>query len=256
MSFHILSDIHLELYKSDKDFIKRNQNLFTTRGENLILAGDIGYPFKTKKRPKIYGLPKTSPIFFNILSEFKKNFKNVIYVSGNHEYYQCVRHNIDMDTVDNKIREICDELGILFLQCESIFISGIHVHGCTLFSNVTREDANMMNDQMRITSIEKINTTHKKHLNWLKSLNFRQNELDKEKHIVITHHLPISYPNLSTGYYTDILEDIQQQGPIEYWICGHYHENIYKIRNGTKVVSNPLGYIGEHPSKNMEIINI
>lgn len=247
--FHIISNLHFEFYKNSKIFFEKNPNIEisakTNPQSNLILAGDIGYIFTNKKRPKQFGPPKINKNFIELLTKFKEFFKNVIYVTGNHEYYQCQRHKITPEYVDTTIRNICNKLNITFLQCESIIIDNIHIHGCTLFSKVNFQDFHNLNDSFNIGSHQEILNIHFQHLNFLKNLKFGDVTMG-DRHIIITHHLPIKlYETLSSGYFTDIIKDIQELGNINYWICGHVHQPIYQIVDNTRIVSSPIGYPGE-----------
>lgn len=98
--FHIISDLHFEFYKNSEIFFNKNPNIEIASknnpGSNLILAGDIGYVFVNKRRTKQFGPPKINNNFIILLTKFKELFKNIVYVSGNHEYYQCKRHNITL----------------------------------------------------------------------------------------------------------------------------------------------------------------
>ena len=61
------SDIHLEIRPS------KFRRILTPVGDILILAGDIGHPFRRT--------------YAQFLDWCSRNFKHVILVPGNHEYY-------------------------------------------------------------------------------------------------------------------------------------------------------------------------
>lgn len=113
--------------------------------------------------------------------------------------------------VDSVLKKICTELGIIFLQCESVMIDNVNIHGCTLFSNVNSFDFLNLNDS-NIASHQEILEIHFNHLDYIKNLKLGDVTIG-DKHIIVTHYLPIKlYETLSTGYFTDILNDIQKLG--------------------------------------------
>ena len=238
--FYLVSDIHLEFYQNFDDFKSRNPNLIQPNlNDNLILAGDIGYIFENENL-------ETNITTFKLLKYFKENFKNVIYIAGNHEYYQCKDFNVGINTTDEKIRNVCNSLNIHFLQCGSVCIDGVTIYGCTLFSNVDQITFNKLNDKNRVGSHKSILDIHFRHLTWLKKLIFTG------KTIVVTHHVPLKiYPDLSTAYHADIIKEIQKQGVIDFWCCGHLHTNngINIILNQTTLVSNTVGYNGQYENQ-------
>ena len=78
---------------------------------------------------------------------------------------------------------------------------------------------------------------------------------------MITHHVPsfqLSSPDFAgssiNGAFTVELDKYIESSPIEYWIYGHSHRNIYKVIGKTKCVSNQLGYVfhNEHHTFNPE----
>ena len=80
----VCSDVHLErgdITKSDFP------NIITPCAEILALAGDIGDPY--------------SPIFEEFIYYCSQQFRYVLFVSGNHEYYQ---H--DIPTTDRCIESL------------------------------------------------------------------------------------------------------------------------------------------------------
>src|SRR6056300_571740 len=68
----IASDLHIEY---DNDGIVDPLNYITPSADVLVLAGDIGSFYKYEQ-------------LHNFLSRISEYFKYVIYVPGNHEYYQ------------------------------------------------------------------------------------------------------------------------------------------------------------------------
>ena len=73
IKLHVLSDIHLEFYKTLPKLEKKFQSIDPSATNILCLCGDIGYP-----HTKIYKW------FITWCSE---HFTKVFIITGNHEYY-------------------------------------------------------------------------------------------------------------------------------------------------------------------------
>jgi predicted phosphohydrolase len=264
MKFHILSDLHLEYHQeinSLESFIKKfpyimeditediKENTIHLDDTILILAGDIGYP--------------TSSNYFEFLSSCCKYYKDVIFVSGNHEYYHS-----DFETINNLlIKESSNISNLHFLLNNSIIIDNYKFIGTTLWTNVdkyTKERVGTsMNDYVFIKnkendnnfiSVNDTNDLHKKQLDYI------EEELSKEENkyinIVITHHLPskkliskkyIQYGSLNKAFYTDC-EYLFHKYNIKTWICGHSHTKMNDVINNTQLILNPFGYKNENTS--------
>ena len=89
MFFQIVSDIHLE--RADYNCL---EDILSPCADNLILAGDIGNP-----------LHPNLDIF---LAQVSKAFKTVIYIAGNHEFYNTQGYS--MMQMMTKIRDIASRL--------------------------------------------------------------------------------------------------------------------------------------------------
>ena len=247
MNIRLISDLHLEFYTAPLKLWRQlvqgwnlGDDLITN--EILVLAGDIGYPLNHDG--------DGNANFRELLALFRKHWQHIILVSGNHEYY-CNKGVTTTHSIDKEIKRVCDELGIHFLQKESVIIEGTRFLGCTLWTAITFEAFMSMND-CRIFNgeVEEYQNLHKDHLQWL------QGEVAKETipTIVVTHHLPshqMIHPrfkdmkSLIPGFATDLDEFITQNPHIKMWCCGHTHERNQTTINSTKVVCNPYGYPGE-----------
>jgi hypothetical protein len=259
--FRLLSDLHLEFYTTVDPVASLMERItFTDQDQHsyLILAGDIGYPVRyCKAKPYINGEnimrwhkmqrkkagTKPNPQYEELLNKLRPKFKGIILVPGNHEYYRCVDNSITMADVDTVLEEMCQRTDVIFLQKRTVTIGQVAVHGCTLFSNVTVDDATKMNDTY-IARQEVLVKTYLDHLAWLTTaLNVTTNIL-VEKCLVITHHLPILIASYHTGYCTNVLELLQGSDiPLpDVWSCGHIHMPINKQIDRTCILSAPMGY--------------
>lgn len=230
MRIRLLSDIHLELHPIFTLNFKQHADI-------TILAGDIGNPFDDN--------------YYKFLQKISLTHAKVFITSGNHEYY----NGVDMNKVDEKIAEICDELDIVFLNCSSYCYNGVTFLGCTLWSHPTdpllckyMNDFNKIKDLTYDTYLEK----HIDHKMWL------EQELCKTgKKCVITHHLPL----------TSLVDDTYKNHPLtlffasdidvfgaNYWCYGHTHKASHNIIDGIQYHCNPKGYTREKSGWNLDYI--
>lgn len=249
MKIQYASDLHLE-FKENSSYLKRNP--LAVSGEILVLAGDIGYigDDNYSKHP-----------FWDWASE---NYRQVIVVPGNHEFYKM----FDINKLNNgwslPIREniSCHYNAVVQLNDETDLIT------TTLWSLIRLKDAfrteSVVSDFRRILNGSepldwvRFNEEHHRCFQFLKqSVN-----QSKAKHIIVaTHHVP-SFELVATefkgsplnGAFAVELGDYIAASPIEYWIYGHSHRNIDKTIGNTRCVSNQLGYVfnNEHASFNPE----
>ena len=241
------SDLHLE-FAENGSYIKHNP--LQVAGDVLVLAGDIGYigDENYSRHP-----------FWDWASD---NYKQVIVVPGNHEFYKM----FDLDSLYNgwtlRIRTnvTCHYNAVIQLSENTEIIA------TTLWSNI--EPKNAFRTEQAISDFRRIkygddtlgwtrfNMEHDKCLKFLKESISQSNT----GHIVVvTHHVP-SFELLApefigsplNGAFTVELDDFIEKSPIDYWIYGHSHRNIDKIIGRTSCITNQLGYVShnEHTTFN------
>lgn len=242
---YVCSDIHLEFADYD---IANNDD-----ADILVLAGDICLAESFRKYDKRSLVFKER--FINFFDRCSKNFKHVIYVAGNHEFYG----EVYSDTIPILHDVLSPYDNIHLLERNSITIDGIHFHGCTLWTDLNKNDpitlANIrfiMNDYGCIydewskLSPEKTYTINQISIEYLKrELNRCKNDVN----IVITHHAPHfnsinpKYTNrITNGAYASDLTDMFFDHNIHTWIHGHCHTKFDYMINNTRVLCNPRGY--------------
>ncbi len=234
MKIRLLSDLHLELANIQIEF--------DTKADIVILAGDIGSPYKDN--------------YNNLLKQLSSTHEKVFIITGNHEYYQ---RNHTMHKTESKIRTLCALYSnVHFLQKESYIYKGIRFVGCTLWSCITDSTlCKYMNDFTYIPnfSFDKYITLHDNHKIWLR------NELDTtgdfDMTCVITHHLPnlqlISEKYKDSPLNSFFASDININGA-NIWCYGHSHMSNYKIIDGVHFYCNPHGYSHEKTNWNPNMI--
>lgn len=230
----LISDLHYEFYNRIDKVINHVSSIIPRGDEKiLILAGDI-----CTARSHDCGERLSS-----VLKIFKSNWKHVLFIPGNHEYFDCVKANLDIDTADRIMRKICDQIGVIFLQRDTIVIDNICFAGCTLWSNASKEDLFYTNDVGRaFKTPEEFLSCHRRDLEFLK-----QQSAD----VFVTHYLP-SYRCIHERFLTFMgnacfatdLEDLMKP-PLRYWFHGHTHEAVDETINKVRIIANPHGYPGE-----------
>lgn len=253
MKIQYISDIHLET---------RNKNDFETylipNAPYLALCGDIGYP--------------RSETFKDFITYCSKNWLEVFYVTGNHDYYNKIytRWKYSSPYSMKQIEEYIEELfksypNVHFLQKKRFDIPNTNysILGCTLWVYIPSykytdclTSLNDMNyicieDNKRFTP-DYMNRLNKDHSDWLlKSLE----DLEKEERsaIVLTHHLPTrllineEFINDSRNYlfYTELPSHLESKA-LHIWICGHSHSSKrLLLKNNVELMMNCKGYNNE-----------
>jgi len=258
------SDIHLEF---------SDINLENTNGaEVLILAGDILIAQDLHDHPEPIVGPNLGSKqqrairYRNFLKRCSDNFKHVIYIAGNHEFYHGTWNGSLVD-----LRNECAKFSnIYFLENDVKVIEDVTFIGCTLWTDMNRGDpmtyhaiSDMMNDfsiirndAMGYTKLRPAHA-HSRHRN---SLSYIQNvvaEKHDQKFVVVGHHAPCTlsineiYKNdklMNGGYASDLSEFILDRPQIKAWAMGHTH-HVHRYYVGeTLVVCNPRGYAGHELS--------
>jgi len=226
LKFFYISDIHLET-KTNSSCRKILHNICKASLPNslnniLILGGDIGDPF--------------SKVFLHFVETCCKYFKQVIFISGNHEYY-----GHEIFEVDDFLKNIKFK-NFVFLNNNFIQINNVKIFGSTLWSFIPVEHesyiSSNMNDFYLIKDfdVSKYNAMNREAKNSILNFTTNQNS-DGSKVIIITHHCPFKKENMEIidyAYYNDLKID----STITKWIFGHVHKS---FENGN-VLTNCLGY--------------
>ena len=250
MKLQLLSDLHLE---SHPHF--RAEPL--PGADMLVLAGDIGsYQQGSRLIDPDFGLGRFSP-------------RNgwpvpVIYVPGNHEY-----DNVDFDETHERLRALCDELEIIWLERESRVIEGVRFVGTTLWADFDAlaeptdslaEALKKRGKAMRAADfyLEKAATMRNGELFFAAQL--REQALACQEWltqalaepfdgttVVVTHFAPSlesGDPRYGltpgTAGFCNALDALLPHAQL--WLHGHLHCPSDYVKNGCRVVANPLGY--------------
>lgn len=238
MKIQYMSDLHLE----GADLKIENQG-----ADLLILAGDI----TTAKSYKGH---------YDFFKNCSDNWKNVVYICGNHEYYRG-----DIEETQKELFEFFYKnfKNTHFLQNESINLGDFRLFGGTLWTDCNGNDPltkmtfqNDMNDyrviQWKSREHWKLrpDDTVELHRIAVDSL-VRSLEASDKPMIVVTHHAPSHLSinekyaaeyHMNGGYFSD-QRWLMEGYDIPLWIHGHMHDSVDYVVNKTRVVSNPRGYM-------------
>ena len=237
MKIQYVSDIHLE-FSENLNFIKSEP--FEVTGDILVVAGDTTY----LKDPLLARLP-----FFEWAA---KNYREVLLVPGNHEFYGNGDVLANGDSWSLKILP-----NVHYHQNKVVRIDNVDFILSTLWSHIRPEDEYFvhrgMNDFRQILyngrrfTPADFNAEHEKCLEFIKR---SVAESTAEHIMVVTHHLPtmaVVAPEhkrslLNSAFATE-LGDFIADSRIDAWIFGHSHANEEAIIGNTRLVCNQLGYV-------------
>ena len=274
MKITIVSDLHLEWSPIT---ITNSQN-----ADVLILSGDIllanilhAYPYNDTDEDRIYqGKYKLSKEFRRFLLNVSLEFKHVIYVAGNHEFYNSKWNSALID-----LQQECDNYhNIHFLECGTVTIDDTTFIGGTLWTNCNKKDdltifhlRSVMQDfrlirhdndnYRKITPIDTV-IRHDATLKYFTStLETVKAQHPNNKIVIVSHHSPSHLsihprykndPLTNGGYHSDLSEFILDHPEIVLWTHGHTHSPFDYTIGNTRIVCNPRGYETETYKENTD----
>lgn len=264
MNIQLLSDLHLESNPHFKPVPLPGADL-------LVLAGDIGSyqpgSLLTSLGIADFGLARFSPL---PVDEGGAAWPTpVAFLPGNHEY-----DGLDFAETRARLRETCARLGLIWLERESVVMQGVRFVGSTLWSDfdalssaeAARGDITL---GQQLKAREKAFRAANFYLKRNHSLRNGQPMLAAEVReqalldqawlrealhqpfegstVVVTHFAPSllsADPRYGltpgTAGFCNALDDLLPLARL--WLHGHLHCANDYVRNGCRVVANPLGY--------------
>lgn len=240
MKIHLLSDLHLEFDRGDLWLPPK------VDADVLVLAGDIA----------------VGQMHLPWLQAMTDRYAFVLYIPGNHEYYNCDVLQ-DLNDVYLRWEEYGQLKNFVFLHNRSCIIDDIHFIGATLWTDFNNDNFHVreivrkgLNDYRRIYYL--VNGLGKKvlptnilaeHRASLAHINKELNEPKGAKRVVVTHHAP-SEQSISEHYrrvggdlnyaYFSSLEPLAEKA--DFWFHGHVHHPASYEIGKCRVVTNPRGY--------------
>ncbi len=230
----LFSDLHLEFDLSPLKKISEICSL--NRTKYTILAGDIT------------NFKKREFILTELVSTIKPHTDHIIYILGNHEYYEL--GSTKTHEVIDIYRELSNRLGITFLEDDHIETDDFIFYGATMWSKLNDDAYSQMADHFFLKKQEILDIHEKSKLKLDKFLNgFGSGSGSEKPLIVITHHLPSfklidkvyeRYGSLNTGFASEL--DYLIRYPVRYFLFGHSHKPNDIWINGVRLLCNPGGY--------------
>jgi predicted phosphodiesterase len=256
MKIQLLSDLHLEAHPHWRAEPAPGADL-------LVLAGDIGsYQTNSQLVDADFGLGQFSP---------HNGWPTpVLFVPGNHEY-----DAMDFDAAHARLRETCARLGLLWLERETLVLSGVRFVGTTLWSdfdalsptapsdpkiNLLAQQLKARDKAFRAANYYLRKTLTTRHGDpWLADGVREQGLLCQDwlrqalaqpfagPTVAVTHFAPSlhsadpRYGNTpGTAGFCNALDALLPQAQL--WLHGHLHAPSDYRHQGCRVVANPLGY--------------
>ena len=216
-----LSDIHLEHVRGQELEYLSSLLLSCPEFDVCVLAGDIAYP----------------SMLGRVFQYLSIKFKHVVYVAGNHEYWE--NGTFFVDAIPNNVH---------ILNNSNVVIDGQRYIGSTLWFpfdplNQIYErnmpDFNIPGFRSWIYNVANESAAYLKN-------NMQEND------IVVTHHLP-SYrcvdkqfvgSQLNRFFVHPMENEILDCNP-KMWIHGHTHHSVNTMIGDTRILCNPVGYPSE-----------
>lgn len=225
----------------------------------FIIAGDIWVDHRF--------LSRTYQDDQSWLQKVANQFKYVVFVLGNHDYWQTnLSHEI------KKIEELLQAQGLnnaFVLEKKSIVLDNVKFIGATFWTDYLEHNLelmykapDLMKDYKKIRfgdGYRKIRSSdlYKIHQE-SKSFIFSQAKKDnpEQKLVVVTHMAPshkslveVQEDTSRDGFYASHLDENIAQSEIDYYFHGHIHQSVDYMIGKTRVMSNPRGYFGENKEK-------
>jgi predicted phosphodiesterase len=263
VNIQLLSDLHLE---SNPHFAARP----TPGADLLVLAGDIGsyQPGSLLVgHERDFGLARFSPL---PVAQGGAGWPTpVFFLPGNHEY-----DGLDFEATHARLRQTCQRLGLVWLEREVVFLQGLRFVGSTLWTDfdaltAAQAAAGTLKADEQLAAREKAFRAANFYLAKYHALQsgrpmladaVREQGLRSQAWlrqalaapfdgptVVVTHFAPSllsADPRYGlapgTAGFCNALDDLLAQAQL--WLHGHLHCPSDYVKNGCRVVANPLGY--------------
>ncbi len=233
MKIKLLSDLHLEFYKSTQ---VDPRLLESEDVDVLVLAGDIAVGFNN---------------VVDALDQFSEAYREVVYLPGNHEYYGKDIHELDDLPYAVKCNIHIINPGIFRLN-DVTFI------GASLWTNFHNDPMAMLAAGDMISDFRVIKGFKPEDAVGLFNYHSEYIKMMYEnipgKKVIVTHFLPAdacTHPrfigeNLLNKYFANSMDAWISGLSNTTWMFGHTHEAMDFMLGDTRMVCNPQGYPHEY----------
>lgn len=245
--FKLLSDLHLEFYNQKRHMVKDAPVWEPTPTDQdkdtvLLLAGDIHVGKKA--------LPW--------IKDRCKQYKKVIYILGNHEFYGQQVHKVkafwaevDIDNfvfLDDDVHYAADYRilgGTLWTKVEDPFLVWTARQRMTDYNVITYKNRDGIYRKLNVHATNELHTATVNRFVEILNTPFTG------KTIVMTHHLPhpkCVHKKWKTSPLNDFfmtnLDWLINKYDIDVWCHGHTHDVVDTYVGKTRILCNPMGYHG------------
>ncbi len=234
MKFRIFSDIHLD----HSPWVPKPMDYDSET--TLIIAGDL------------YTGTRTSEII-NWLNDRAHDFKYVIFVMGNHDYWTNRFGNDNWKHIPNIISKFL-EPNVFLLEKEVVELDGIKIGGATLWTDIDNYnpvvalEAHHYTNDFKFMPMMTPQLWMEEYANTVKWIN--ENPVD----VLVTHYVPSSkfcHPRFKKDigncmFNSETIDQVTNLPKL--WVFGHTHDNYDEEVYGTKFICNPRGYNYENDS--------
>ena len=226
MRVQYMSDLHIE---------HGNISIAEPAAEILVIAGDVANGGRV----------------VNFLKSVAKQFKTVIFVMGNHEYYSYVLGYENMKDRINEYRSVLPD-NVALLDNEYMIVEDKVIYGGTMWVPLDTKEKrhiaiNSLNDFKFVNYFDVQDSNKEFHNNFTRAAD-----------LVISHHVPsmqsielkyIGSKLTSAGYVdSQAMQHFGEKAKV--WIHGHTHSSSDYELYGTRVLANPRGYARDGHSEN------
>lgn len=228
MKFELVSDLHLEM--------ERERKVFPALGSDvLVVAGDVHVGAANVYRD---------------LVRMAKDYKDLVYVPGNHEYYGTTIAEFNAQLRMLLVRHP----NIHFLNNQFVDIKGVRFIGSTLWTNFRYNPLAMMAAKTLISDFKQIRgfTPEKCAQEFYQSKEFIKYAYESFRgpKVIVSHFLPATeciHPkfakeNLINNYFSNNLGEWISELENTVWVYGHSHDPMDIEIGPCRLVCNPLGY--------------
>ena len=265
MKIKLVSDLHLEF--SDINIQNDQDYDVLILGGDIMIAQDLHDHIAADFNPYSAGafadLSRKQERVRRFRDFFKRcsfQFPHVIYIMGNHEFYNGKFYA----SIDHMRDECAKYPNVYMLEQDMKIIDDVVFVGGTLWTDMNRRDPltmhaikDMMND-FRIVRNDKrefakmspldVAIRHDRTLGYIKHV---LSENKDKKCVVVGHHCPSKLSThenykdqylMNGGYSSDLSEFIIDHPQIKLWTHGHTHHPFDYVIGETRIVCNPRGY--------------
>lgn len=265
MKIKLVSDLHLEF--SDINVTNNDKCDVLILGGDIMIAEDLhdhpGFDFNPYSHGAFADLGRKQQRvarFRDFLKRCAFQFPHVIYIAGNHEFYNGKFHK-----GIQYLRDECARFpNIYFLERDMKIIDDVVFVGGTLWTDMNKGDPltlhavrDMMNDFRVIKNDDKGYTNLKpadtvvRHRQTLEYIKHVITEHKDKRCVVVGHHSPSGLSTheqyrsqhlMNGAYHSDLSGFIMDHPQIKLWTHGHTHHPFDYMIGETRIVCNPRGY--------------